>query len=389
MKLKDAKILFVDDDPMILSGFVRTFRKYFNVYIAPDAESALEYVENDGPFAVVVSDMKMPGMNGVAFLDKLRKTNPDTVRIMLSGEADMETAVKAMNSGAVFRFLIKPSSHDEILKSIAMGLEEHNRLSGERRLLDETLNGSVQAMMDILVLTNPIAFNRGKRLRHYMFQLGRKIGIHNIWIYEIAAMLSQLGCVTVSEETVEKFIDGDKLEDKERRMLNFVPQISRKVIAKIPGLGLVSEIIENQNADIDYSMIKYPLNKTPSVILGSLLLKTVMEFDNLICAGFSKTEAISHMAYSDEKNERTLLRYLNDVKVFEENGSHAKLTSVNNLSEGMILAEDVKTSKGFLIAPKGYETDKNMIKRLEDYSRKKIIKDSVHVFMFGDNALRP
>jgi response regulator RpfG family c-di-GMP phosphodiesterase len=389
MKLKDAKVLFVDDDPMILSGFVRNFRRYFNVYIAPDAESALEYIKNDGPFAVAVSDMKMPGMNGVVFFEKLRKVSPDTVRIMLSGEASLDMAVDAMNSGAVYKFLIKPVSPDEMLKIIALGLEEHNRISGGKRLLDETLNGSVQALMDVLVLTNPIAFSRGKRLRHYIFQLGRMIGIQNIWIYEIAAMLSQIGCVTVSEETVEKFVEGEELDDKEQRILKFVPQISKKVIAKIPGLDLVSEIIENQNTDIDYSMVKYPLNRTPQAILGSLLLKTVTEFDNMICAGLSKTEAISRMSYSDEKNERTLLKYLKDVSVFNESPSQIRLKKIDDLREGMILAEDIKTNKGFLIAPKGYEADKSLISRLEDYSRKKIIKDSVHVFLFGDSVCFP
>ena len=92
-----VKILFVDDDLNILSGFQRQFRKMFTVFTAPGGQVGLEVISEHGPFAVIVSDLRMPGMDGIEFLSHARKSAPDSVRIMLTGNADLHTAMEAVN----------------------------------------------------------------------------------------------------------------------------------------------------------------------------------------------------------------------------------------------------------------------------------------------------
>jgi DNA-binding NtrC family response regulator len=93
----------VDDEVNILSGIARQQRKRFDIWTAVGGKKGLEVMKEEGPFAIVVADMNMPGMNGIEFLSEVRKCYPDTVRMMLTGNADQQTAVDAVNQGAIFR----------------------------------------------------------------------------------------------------------------------------------------------------------------------------------------------------------------------------------------------------------------------------------------------
>jgi len=106
------KILFVDDEKFVLDTFRRNLRKHFEIETAEGSMAAFDQLERNGPFAVVVSDLKMPKMNGVEFLSMVKTRYPDSIRIMLTGQGDLNTAVAAVNQGSIFRFLTKPCSPD-------------------------------------------------------------------------------------------------------------------------------------------------------------------------------------------------------------------------------------------------------------------------------------
>src|SRR5713226_129196 len=97
------KILFVDDEPNILAAYQRQLRKHFSVEIAVGPVAGLAALQNPRDFAVVVADMRMPEMNGVEFLVKVKTAAPETVRMMLTGNADQTTAIEAINEGSIFR----------------------------------------------------------------------------------------------------------------------------------------------------------------------------------------------------------------------------------------------------------------------------------------------
>ncbi|MGD2099030.1 MAG: SpoIIE family protein phosphatase [Desulfobacterales bacterium] len=124
--MKD-KVLLVDDDAMVLAGLKRQLRSQFRVDTALSGEDALKQVQENGPYAVIVSDFMMPGMNGVEFLAVVKKTSPDTVRMMLTGTADMPTAIRAVNEGNIFQFHPKPCPADTLSQGIQSAIQKYHK----------------------------------------------------------------------------------------------------------------------------------------------------------------------------------------------------------------------------------------------------------------------
>src|SRR5260370_5312802 len=123
------KILCVDDELNILLALQRQLRKQFHLDSALGAEKALAAIERDGPYAVIVSDLQMPGMNGLELLAKVKEISPDTVRITLTGQADLNTAIAAVNQGWSFRFLTKPRSTVEMVVTLGAAVGQHRPIN--------------------------------------------------------------------------------------------------------------------------------------------------------------------------------------------------------------------------------------------------------------------
>src|SRR6266481_5372243 len=127
-----AKILCVDDEANVLEAYQRNLRKRFSIDTALGGEAALALIGSQGPYAVIVADMQMPGMNGVEFLTLAREKAPDTVRIMLTGNADQKTAVEAVNKGQIFQFLNKPCPPEMLGTALANGVRQYSLITAER-----------------------------------------------------------------------------------------------------------------------------------------------------------------------------------------------------------------------------------------------------------------
>jgi serine phosphatase RsbU (regulator of sigma subunit)/DNA-binding NarL/FixJ family response regulator len=121
------KVLLVDDEPSVLAGYRRMLRGQFEIETAIGAEAGLASIRERGPFGVVISDIRMPGMDGVEFLARVRQDAPDAVRLILTGDAHGENAIEAINQGHVFSFLTKPCGKDELAKAITAALAERDK----------------------------------------------------------------------------------------------------------------------------------------------------------------------------------------------------------------------------------------------------------------------
>jgi DNA-binding NtrC family response regulator len=117
------RVLFVDDEPNVLEAVQRTLRKRIDLCIAVGAAEGLRVLRLEGPFALVISDMRMPEMDGVRFLSLVREESPDSVRMILSGQADLQATIAAVNEGHIFRFLSKPRPPDQLMSAIEGGFE--------------------------------------------------------------------------------------------------------------------------------------------------------------------------------------------------------------------------------------------------------------------------
>ncbi|MBI6546352.1 MAG: response regulator, partial [Cyanobacteria bacterium NC_groundwater_1444_Ag_S-0.65um_54_12] len=141
------KILCVDDETQILAGLAWHLRRQYEMIAALNAPAGLEALERDGSIAIVLSDMRMPGMDGAAFLSRVRQVAPDAARILLTGHADLEVAINAVNEGQIFRFLTKPCPPPVLLAAVNAAAEQYRLITAERVLLGQTLGGSIKALI--------------------------------------------------------------------------------------------------------------------------------------------------------------------------------------------------------------------------------------------------
>ncbi|MCB0325545.1 MAG: response regulator, partial [Bdellovibrionales bacterium] len=237
------RVLFVDDEPNILQTFKRHLRGTFEVDVALSAEIGLRKLRESGPYAVVVSDMRMPGMNGVEFLRSARSIAPLTARIMLTGNADQETATQAVNDGSVFRFLNKPCSSDEIASSVFDASEKYRKELAQQELLEQTLQGSVNLLYDILGAVEPKAYQRGMRMRELVSAYAEEFSLPQRWNAELAAMLSSIGWVTLPPDILSKLNANRDLADDEQALVERMPETARNLLRNVPRLKQAGEIV--------------------------------------------------------------------------------------------------------------------------------------------------
>src|SRR5581483_4464924 len=232
-----ARVLCVDDDSNLLEGIARNLREHFEVSTAKSGDEGLSELRKNPQYAVVVSDLKMPGMDGVDFLARVRQISPDAVRILLTGQADLDAAIAAVNGGRVFRFLCKPCRPEALIMAVEAAVEQHRLITAERELLEETLRGCVNALSEVLASVSPDAFGRAIRVRQLLSKLLKYLGVQDRWAIEVAAMLSQIGCVTLPAPVLKKIGHGETLTPAEQAMKDRVPIFLEQLLDSIPRLG--------------------------------------------------------------------------------------------------------------------------------------------------------
>jgi response regulator RpfG family c-di-GMP phosphodiesterase len=354
-----SKILLVDDEANALEGYRRALRKRFDLETAPGGAVALELLRNRGPFAVVVSDQRMPEMTGVELLTRIHTLSPETVRVMLTGYADLDAAMAAVNQGHVFRFLAKPCPTETLIAAIDAALEQHNLIIAERELLDKTLRGSIQALTEILTMANPEAFSRSARLQRLVRRLIQAANPPDGWRIDLAAALSQIGCISIPKEITQKMLRGDKITDEEEKTLSSAPALSAHHISRIPRLEEVAEIIRRQNDRFD-------ANPTPP--LGSCMLKLASDYDLLVFRGMKKFDALDALKAHLGSYNLDMLKLLEQV-VYRESGFVRRAIPVADLAKDMIVDEDILTESGLLLLAKGQEINATCLVHLENYAR--------------------
>ena len=360
------KILCVDDDPNILEGFRRQLRKRFHIETALGGEEGLSAITNHGPFALVVTDMRMPGMNGIQFLTKLEEVSPQTVRMMLTGNADLQTAIDAVNEGHIFRFLSKPCSPDQLAKALEAGLTQYRLIHSEKELLEQTLQGSIRALMDVLALVNPEAFGRSSRIQRHVKQLAKHLKVPDGWRCELGAMVSQIGCVILPEKLLRKLYKGQELSPDETQMFNQHPCTGADLLAHIPRMKEVADIIMYQEKHYDGGGVPHDSVQGDAIPLGARLLKVALDFDALETAGLPKAEALFMLQQRTGWYDPSVLAAFNQV-LSRELRYMLREVKAGDLKTGMIFAEEVRTESGVLLLAKGQETTSSLIARLHNF----------------------
>jgi CheY-like chemotaxis protein len=368
------RILCVDDEPNVLHAFERQFRKQFDIHTALGPEIALQKLADEEAFAVVVSDMRMPGMDGAAFLSRVRQQWPDTVRVMLTGQADLESTIAAVNQGNIFQFLTKPCPSEMLARTLQAALEQHRLIMAERELLEGTLRGSIGVLSEILSLVNPSAFGQSHRIRRYVRCMAEELQLADLWQYELAAMLSQIGCVTVPAEVMEKQRAGQPLDDAEKQILASQGKVGHDLLSRIPRLETVAEMVAHQATE-NVARQKLP----PPVQTGASLLRIARDFDDRIARGAPVEEVLAQMK-SSQAYDAAFVSALHKVQL-EEAGGEARCVNLTQIKPGMILNYGVLSKTGLLLMAKGQEITPSSIVRLQTFARTVGIAEPISVIV--------
>lgn len=347
-----------------MKGLALHLRKRFFVQMATSAEEVLPLLAQTPPAAVVIADMRMPGMNGAQLLAHSRKLYPQTTRMLLTSYADLDAAVSAINEGQVFRVIVKPCPPPELLKNVEAAVTLHDTLCGERTLLEQTIVGSIEALCEVLALTNPLAFGRTLRIKHLVSRMADGLGLAERWQVDVASMLSQLGSVTLPTETAEKLYYGVALTSAEEELLARSPEVTRHLIGHIPRLEPVHEILDTYRQP--YRSAEGLTAAQATVRIGGQLLKAAVDFDAAETRGLSRAATLKELARQPEAYAPDALRLLGEIVASAPAADLVREVALSELQPGMELATDVKFATGALFVARGYQVTQSFLERVRN-----------------------
>lgn len=377
----NRRVLLVDDDSNILQGYRRSLRGMFDVHVALGSEIALEMIHSESePFAAIVSDMRMPGMDGIEFLKRVTELSPNSVRIMLSGNADQQAVIDSVNEGQVFRFLSKPCDQQTLAQTLELALSHYQLIVSEQELLSQTLTGSMHVLTDILSLVNPSAFGRASRVRRLASDVARRMKVRNAWECEIASMLAMIGTIAVPDAVMQKVENGDDLDFEELEILNKHPLIGESLVAHIPRLRNTAKCIKYQSKNYDGSGFPEDDLTGDDIPIGARILRVVLAYDAMLEKGETPERAFA-MIQDDEKSYDLQVVSALEESIELQNRYEVIEVNIRSLPDQCILAQDVLTNDGMLLIHGGQELNDSMRMRLVHHSRTVGIQEPVKVMV--------
>ncbi len=382
MSTQDSpRILCVDDEKLILEGLVLLLRKDYEVHTALSGDEALKVLKRVGGAAVVVSDMRMPGMDGAMLLHNVMNLYPDTSRILLTGEPGRDAAVAAVNQGHIFRFLTKPCPPEQLKGALEAGVMQHRVIKAERSILKETLIGCIHALIDVLAIANPIAFGRASRIKRLAMEFAGALNCGDYWQLEAAAMLSQIGYLSLPTQLVEKLYNGEPLTPAERTLASGVPGVAMTLLENIPRLEPVIQILEA----LSWKDERIARLGDGTTGMGTRILGLVLEYDSLITQGHSADVAVQTLRLRAARFGSALIEQFGKHVGAGSGKNEARELALRSVQPGTIILQDVRTSQGTLLVPRGFEVSSSFLERIR-YFGPDLLNETVKVLIPATKA---
>ncbi len=325
-------LLFVDDEKSITKALHRLFRKDgHHIFTASSGMEGLEVLEKaERPVSLIISDQRMPEMNGAQFLEKAKKIFPDAVRFLLTGYSDMDAVVEAVNKGEIHRYLTKPWNDDDLLLQVKQSLKQFELVIENRRLLKLTnkqnkeldeLNKSLEkkvelrtleirqknvelekSFVDMIRLLSSLIGTLNPKLGQYMgyvAQLARElaedfqIDKEELDQIEMAGMIHDIGLLGLPDDILT--IDEDHMDTEQLKMFSQHPVIASTCLESVERLNRVGEIILYHHEHVDGTGFPAGL-KGDNIPLGSRIIGAVADYCKIVCTWPKDPEKIKQRA---------------------------------------------------------------------------------------------
>jgi response regulator RpfG family c-di-GMP phosphodiesterase len=418
------RVLFVDDEPAILKALNRLFRKAdFETRFAADPDEALSLVRETS-FAVVVSDQKMPRMEGTVLLEKVKDISPDTIRIILTGYADINAAVEAINRGSVYRFLTKPWNDQELRTSITQAVDQYRLILENRRLndltarqneelkqlnlglekkveertrdirvlnqkLEDSFIGSVRVMAELTEMSRSVVGKHSKRVAAVSKHLARHLSLDDSVVFgvEVAATLHDIGKLGIPPEILNK---PEHLRSRaEQELYEHHPVKGEALVKTVPHLGEVPSFVRHHHERFDGKGFPDHL-KGVQIPLPSRIIAVVDAFDKALntrshfesattdkairslqvrAGSFFDPDIVTSLAEILTQAKKTPLGEQNEIEI-----------RIEDLEQGMTLARDIYSARGVLLIPRKTTLRQNHLNKIHAYHEKDPIVGGIFIF---------
>ena len=417
------KILFVDDESNILQSVRRVMRKTdIEIDAVTTPKEALALVEKE-KYAVVISDQRMPGMGGVELLEKVRVLSPDTIRIILTGYADVQASVDAINRGAVYRYLNKPWEDDDLRNTVKQAVDQFLLVQENRRLqelterqneelkdlnenlkqkvmertwevlrlnqkLEHSFMGAVQAMARLGEMHSNVVGSHAKRVALLSTEMAKKLGFtgRDLMQVEVAAMLHDIGKTLISPNILKK-LEGD-LEPGERTILREHPVQGEAIVNLVPNIEDAARYVRHHHERFDGTGFPDKI-QGEEIELGSRIIAVANAYDKILNSRSSFTNTTPAQAMKmvvskagsefDPTVVKALETVVRDIERQMKNGYEIEI-GLNDLKPGMVLSRDLVMEDGRLLARKNHALEPDLIAALSKLNESEPILAGIFVY---------
>ena len=243
-------------------------------------------------------------------------------------------------------------------------------------MLQETLLGSLKALIDVLAITNPLAFSRATRIKKNASKLAKKVAVTNRWEVEAAAIVSQLGYISLPESIVKKVFYGKILSADEKVLVSEVPKVTKQLLEHIPRLDPIIEALETFNKPL----WKNNIELTKTIPVTARILKIVLDFDSLEVQGQSVQLALDTLRAREHIYDKKLLEAFAECIHHSDKVNTLIEIPLRSVQVGAVLVDEVYTEDGRLLVPKNYEVTKTFLQRVRNFDSE-LLNKKVRVFV--------
>jgi response regulator RpfG family c-di-GMP phosphodiesterase len=422
-----ATLLLVDDEPSILSALRRLFRPHgFRVLIAEGGAQALDMARSES-LDLVISDMRMPGMDGAQFLEKLRQVQPEAIRILLTGYADIGSTIAAINAGQIHRYIAKPWNDNDILLVVRealqrRALEQQNRQlselalrqNEELRQLNTSLEDRVrQRTAEIGQVNDMLNVAYGELKSNFMLSMRIFAGLmelrhnglsgHSRRVSEwakrvceelklaerqsqdvyVAALLHDIGKIAFPDGLLDKPIStmtSDELARYRKHPLN-----AEAALMPLAQLQSVSKIIRSQHERVDGNGFPDGLEQD-EIPFGARILAPIIDYENLLAGTlaerrFSPQDAAASIrrGAGSRYDAKIVDAFLLVLQTPLQDSGTDRCISALDLAAGMVLSRDLMSAKGTLLLAAGYVFDARVVRQVREYAQREGVKLTLYV----------
>lgn len=399
-------VLLVDDEENILRSLRRLLRKDFALTATTSPEEALGLIR-DHSYAVIVSDQRMPGMEGTDLMAQAQILAPDALRIILTGHADMNAVLRAINQGAVYRFLSKPWSDDELLATLRQAARQYELVQENKRLqalteeqnqklqafnaslkqkvfertrqvnelntnLTQSFQGTIEVLARLADMNSPALGKHAKRVNDLSMKLGRALGLKGDTLkqLDVAATLHDIGKIGMHPDLMHK--QYTELKPRDRAILLTHAPRGATLMKMIPNMEEAAAFVMHHHERFDGSGFPKRLRGS-QIPIGARIIAVADAFDNTLNGrtAFGKStpeKAVKHLrdhagvSYDPKIVDALLFMLQNDREVVSQ--AHEVEIDLRDLQPGMVLSRDLYTVRGVLLLQKDHVIEDKHLSRL-------------------------